>query len=99
MRAALHVTRVVLDSADLKTAHDSRRRGRICPACIATAGISYGITLASAIAGDPMFVSEPRAPRLLAAVDAAEAELDERAELAGAARRVMAVMAWPRPCS
>ena len=75
MRAALHVTRVILNSADLKTAHQAAEVG--CPACIATAGISYGITLASVIAGDPMFTSEETIARLLAAVDAAEAGLNE----------------------
>ena len=43
------------------------------------AGISYGITLASTVAGDTGFVSEPVRRALLAAVDATEAELRDSA--------------------
>ena len=43
------------------------------------AGISYGITLASTMAGDTAFMSEPVRQALLAAVDATLAELDAAA--------------------
>ena len=46
MRAALLVTRAVLDSAD-DTAHQEAAEGGSCPACVAMAAISYGTTLAS----------------------------------------------------
>ena len=76
MKAALTVTRAVLDGADLKTAHEAAAGGGSCPACVAVAGISFGITLASTVAGDKAFVSEPLRLQLLAAVDAARRGLD-----------------------
>ena len=75
MKTALLVTRVILDGADLKTAHEAAARGS-CPVCVAVAGISFGITLASTVAGDTAFVNEPLRLALLAAVDAAERDLD-----------------------
>jgi hypothetical protein len=75
MKTALGTFRVVLDSADLKTAHEAAARGS-CPVCVAVAGISFGITLASTVAGDTAFVNEPLRLALLAAVDAAERDLD-----------------------
>ena len=75
MKAALHVTRVILNSADLKTTHEAVVAAGCCPACVAVAGISYGTTLASVMAGDEALMSEQTRLRLLAAVDAAEREL------------------------
>jgi hypothetical protein len=75
MRAALVIARAILDGADHDTAHQAAGAGS-CPACVAMAGISFGITLASTMAGDAMFVSEQTRARLLAAVDAAQQELD-----------------------
>jgi hypothetical protein len=74
-QTALHVARAILDGADLKTAHEAATGGGSCPACVAVAGISFGITLASTLAGDKTFTSEPVRGALLAAVDAAEREL------------------------
>ncbi len=75
MKTALAVTRVILDSADLKTAHEAAARGS-CPVCVAVAGISFGITLASTMAGDAAFTSEPVRLAMLDAVAAARRELD-----------------------
>jgi len=75
MRAVLVVARAILDGADHGTAHQAAEGGA-CPACVAVAGISYGITLASTVAGDKSFVSEPVRLQLLAAVAATLAELD-----------------------
>ena len=79
-------TRVILDGADLTTAHEAAEGGS-CPACVAVAGISFGITLASTVAGDTAFMTEPLRLALLAAVDADPARPRQRVELAGAARR------------
>jgi hypothetical protein len=73
MRAALATARAVLLGDD-PAAHAAASAGS-CPACTAMAGISFGITLGSIMAGDPAFVSEPVRGAMLAAVDAAEAEL------------------------
>jgi hypothetical protein len=73
-RAALVVARAILTGADAD-AHAAADAGGSCPACVAVAGISFGITLASTLAGDKTFVSEPLARAALAAVQAAEAEL------------------------
>lgn len=75
MRAVLATARAILDGTDHGTAAQAAEGGS-CPACVAAAGISFGITLASTVAGDTAFVSEPVRARLLAAVDAAQAELD-----------------------
>jgi hypothetical protein len=77
MRAALLATRAILDRAD-DTAHQAAEGGS-CPACTAVAAASLGITLASTLAGDTAFVSEPVRGALLAAVDAAERELGSAA--------------------
>lgn len=74
MKAALGTARAILDGADHDTAHQAAGAGS-CPACTAAAGIAFGITLASTLAGDKTFVSEQTRARLLAAVDAAEQEL------------------------
>ena len=73
MRAALATTRAILNGAD-HDAHQAAESGS-CAACTAMAGISYGTTLASTMAGDTGFMSEPVRLALLAAVDATEAEL------------------------
>lgn len=75
MRAVLVTARAILDGADHDTAHQAAGAG-FCPACTAVAGISFGITLASTLAGDQAFVSEQTRARLLAAVDATQQELD-----------------------
>lgn len=75
MRAVLVTARAILDGADHGTAHQAAETGA-CPACVAVAGISFGITLASTVGGDKAFVSEPLRRAMLAAVDAAQAELD-----------------------
>ena len=74
MRAALATARAILDGADHGTTHQAAESGS-CAACTAAAGISFGITMASTVAGDTGFVSEPVRADLLALVDAAEAEL------------------------
>ena len=76
MRTALAVTRAILDGADLKAAHEAVTESGSCPACVATAGISYGLTLASTMAGDAAFMSEPVRLALVAAVDATLRDLD-----------------------
>jgi hypothetical protein len=73
MRAALVVARAILDGAD-DTARQAAGSGS-CPACTAVAGISYGITMGSTLAGDTGFVSEPVRLAMLAMIDATEAEL------------------------
>lgn len=73
MRAVLATARAILDGAD-RTAAQAAGSGS-CAVCVAVAGISFGITLASTVAGDKGFVSEPVRLALLAAVDATEAEL------------------------
>ena len=62
MKTALGLARVILDSADLKTAHEAAEAGS-CPACVAVAAMSFGITLASEVGGDSGFVSERCAAR------------------------------------
>ena len=74
MRAALLATRAILDRAD-DTAHEAAEGGS-CPACTTMAGISYGTTLASTMAGDTAFMSEPVRLQLLAMVDATLRDLD-----------------------
>jgi hypothetical protein len=74
-RAALAVARAILAGADAD-AHQAAAEGGSCPACVALAGVSFGITLASMLAGDEMFVSEQTRARLLNAIDAAQQELD-----------------------
>jgi hypothetical protein len=73
-RAALIVCRALLTGADAD-AHAAAAASS-CPPCTAMAGVSFGITLASMLAGDEMFVSEQTRARLLAAVDAAAQEID-----------------------
>jgi hypothetical protein len=77
LRAAIAVTRVVLQEGGSghAEAHAAATGHGICPACTAVAAASLGITLASVMAGDKAFTSEPVRLRLLAAVDAAEQEL------------------------
>ena len=74
MRTALAVTRAILGGASLAANHRAVEGGS-CPACVALAGISFGITVASTMAGDKMFVSERVRFVFLDALDAAEAEL------------------------
>ena len=73
-RTALLVTRAILNGADLKAAHEAAAAG--CPVCVAVAGISFGISLASTMAGDQSFTSEPVRQALLAAVDVTLRDLD-----------------------
>jgi hypothetical protein len=74
MRAALAAARAILTGDD-QAAHAAAGSGS-CPQCTARAGISFGIALASTLAGDKPFVSEPTRRAMLAAVDAAQRELD-----------------------
>jgi hypothetical protein len=76
-RAALATARAILLGADAD-AHQAAQAGH-CPACTTIAGISFVITVTSTMAGDKMFVSERVARVLLAAVDAAQLELDSSA--------------------
>lgn len=73
-RAALVVARAILTGADAD-AHQAAATAS-CPACVAMAGTSFGSTLASMMAGDQALMSEQTRARLLAAIDAAQAELD-----------------------
>lgn len=73
MRAALRVVRAQLTGDD-PAAHAAAAAGT-CPACTTLAATSFGITLGSIALGDAAFVSEPVRGAMLAAVDAAEAEL------------------------
>jgi hypothetical protein len=67
--------------------------GAGCPACVITSITQFMLAVAAAISGDE-YVTEELSGRLLALVDATQAELDASANLAGAARRsTMAVMA------
>lgn len=75
LRAAAAVTRAVLDAAGHAEAHAAATGHGICPACTAVAAASLGVALASTLAGDTAFTSEPVRLALLAAVDAAEGEL------------------------
>ena len=61
--------------ADPGTVHTAAATGT-CPACVAIAGISFGITLAATMAGDKTFVSERSRRAMLAALEAAQRELD-----------------------
>ena len=74
MRAALATARAILDGASHGTTHQAAEGGS-CAACTAAAGISFGITMASTVAGDTGFVSEPVRQAMLDMVGAAEAEL------------------------
>jgi hypothetical protein len=75
MRASLAVNRAILDGADPGTAHRAAMAAGACPACVAVAGISFGISVASTLAGDKISVSEGTRQVLLAAVEAAEREI------------------------
>jgi len=77
-RAALAAARAILDGADHHTAHQAAQGGS-CPVCTAVAGISFLITAVSTMAGDKLFVSERTRRALLAAVQAAQADLDAAA--------------------
>ena len=74
MKAALLATHAILERDD-DAAHQAAGGGS-CPECVAMAGISYGTTLASTMAGDTGLMSEPVRLALLAAVDATLRELD-----------------------
>ena len=74
MRAVLATTRAILsDGADHGTTHQAAESGSARP--VSPWPGSLGITLASTMAGDTGFTSEPVRLAMLAAVDAAEAEL------------------------
>jgi hypothetical protein len=76
-RAALDTASAILLRAD-HDAHQAAATGS-CPQCTTIAGISFVITVTSTMAGDQMFVSERTRLALLAAVEAAQRELDARA--------------------
>jgi hypothetical protein len=73
-RAALVVARAILDGAD-PDAHEAADAGGSCAACVALAGISFMATVVSTVLGDEAFLSERTRQVILAAIDAAEAEL------------------------
>jgi hypothetical protein len=75
LRAAIDVTRSVLDGAGHAEGHQAATGRGICSACVAVAAASLGVALASTLVGDKAFTSEPVRQALLAAIDAAEAEL------------------------
>jgi len=75
LRAAIHVTRAVLQGGGHAEAHAAATGRGICPACTAVAAASLGVALASTMAGDKSFTSEPVRQALLDAIDAAEGEL------------------------
>lgn len=75
MRAALATVRAILDGADHGTTHEAASAGS-CPECVATAGISFMIATVSTLLGDKAFVSERTRRVLLAAVEAAQREMD-----------------------
>jgi hypothetical protein len=74
MQAALDLARAML--ADDKPAIRRAAGDAACPACVAVAVASFGFTLVSVFAGEQAFMSEQTRARLLAAIDAAQAELD-----------------------
>ena len=71
--AALATLRAVLTGDD-PGAHDAAASGA-CPACTAIAVASFAAAHLSTLAGDTVLVGEPTRYVMLAAVDAAEAEL------------------------
>jgi len=73
-RAALATARLILADANPDVIHAAAASGT-CPQCTALAGVSLGITLAATLAGEKLGVSPELARVMLAAVDAAEAEL------------------------
>jgi hypothetical protein len=75
MRASLAAARAILDGAAPGTAHQAAEAGS-CPECVAVAGLSFAFTVVSTTAGDEAFMSERTRRVLLAAVDAAQQELD-----------------------
>ena len=75
LRAAIDVTRSVLDGAGHAEGHQAATGRGICPACVAVAAASLGVALASTLVGDTGLMSERVRLALLDAVDATEAEL------------------------
>jgi hypothetical protein len=76
-RAVLAAARSLLDG-NRDAAHDTAEQAGwagACPACTTVAGISFGIALASTLAGDQVLVSEPVRQAILAAITAAEGEM------------------------
>jgi hypothetical protein len=71
--AALATARAILLGDD-PAAHAAASAGS-CPACVAVAGISYGIKLVSDLAGDGALVSAPVRLAMLDAIALTEAEL------------------------
>lgn len=78
MRAALAVTRAILGGASHAANHRAVEEGH-CASCIALAGISFGIAVASTGGGDKLFVSDRIRGLYLDAIDAAEAEMGSAA--------------------
>jgi hypothetical protein len=73
MRAVLATARAILLAED-EAAHDAASAGT-CAACTTMAAVSFGFALASTMAGEKTGVSPQLARVMLAAVNAAEAEL------------------------
>jgi hypothetical protein len=75
LRAAIDVTRAVLDGGGHAEAHAAATGRGICPACVAVAAASLGTAIVSTVRGDKTFTSEQSRQVMLAALDAAQAEL------------------------
>ena len=74
LRAVLNTARAILTGDD-QAAHQAAAAGT-CPACTTVAATSFGFSLAATLAGEQLGVSRQLAAAMLAAVQAAQAELD-----------------------
>ena len=72
--AALATVRLILTGASPDVVHAAAASAP-CPVCTALAGVSFVINLAATLAGEKLGVSPELVRVMLAAVDAAEAEL------------------------
>jgi hypothetical protein len=80
-RAVLATARGILTHADPDAAHDYARAGD-CPECTVVCALQFGFALAAQLTGHQAFVSEGLRQVLLAAVEAAQRELDSGPNLA-----------------
>lgn len=74
-KAVLAACRATLQDASPTAVHDVIDSSGACPVCVAVAGVSFGVAVASTLAGDELHVSGPVRLAILAAIDATEAEL------------------------
>ena len=72
-QSVLDIARAVLHR-DMPGAHEAISAAA-CPSCVAIASLQLGFTLCSVFAGTP-FITEPLRIQLVAAVEAAQAELN-----------------------